>query len=75
MPEKLVIPQLKMERTFHEALLPDIVNGSPPHMLDNKLIEEAILDLMPRKFSFDSTESSIGINVLKLSLSSFFFFG
>lgn len=73
MPEKLVIPQLKMERTFHEALLPDIVNSSPPHMLDNKLIEETILDLI--KFSFDSTESSIGINVLKLSLSSFLFFG
>lgn len=47
MSDKLVVPQFKMNRNFHEDLFPDPIDSSGPDIHDDKLMDEVFLNFIP----------------------------
>lgn len=51
MPDKLVIPRLKVKKDWYVGLLPGPVDRSHPDVHDDLLVQEALMNLMARKLS------------------------
>ena len=51
MSDKLQIPRLRVKKDWHVGLHPDPVDRSHPDVHDDLLIQEAIMNSMPRKSS------------------------
>lgn len=50
MSDKLEIPRLKVKKDWHVGLHPDPVDRSHPDVHDEQLIQDAVTDLLSRKF-------------------------